>query len=69
MYYYADDISLRSPNLTGFKEMLNICEEFADDYDIILFNVPKSQLLQFNSCSNNISMKPLLQMRNCQKIP
>ena len=48
--------------------MLKICEDFADDHDII-FNASKSQLLQFSSCSNNINMKPVLQMRNGQKIP
>ena len=49
-------------------EMLKICEDCADDHDII-FNASKSQLLQFSSCSNNINMKPVLQMRNGQKIP
>ena len=68
VYCYADDISLLSPTFTGLKEMLKICEDFADDHDII-FNASKSQLLQFSSCSNNINMKPVLQMRNGQKIP
>ena len=49
-------------SFTGLKEMLKICEDFADDHDII-FNASKSQLLQFISCSNNINMKPVLQMR------
>ena len=40
---------------------LKICEDFADDHDIIL-NASKSQLLQFSSCSNNINMKLVLQM-------
>ena len=61
VYCYADDISLLSPTFTGLKEMLKICEDFADDHDII-FNASKSQLLQFSSCSNNINMKPVLQM-------
>ena len=43
-------------------KMLNIiCEDFADDHDII-FNTSKSQLLQYRSCSNNINMKLVLQM-------
>ena len=67
VYCYADDISLLSPTFTGLKEMLKICEDFAD-HDII-FNASKSQLLQFSSCSNNINMQPVLQMRNGQKIP
>ena len=42
--------------------------DFADRHDI-MFNSSKSQLLQFSSCSNNINMKPVLQMRNGQNIP
>ena len=67
VYCYADDISLLSPTFTGLKEMLKICEEFADDHDII-FNASKSKLLQFRSCSNNINTKPALQMRYGQKV-
>ena len=62
VYCYADDISLLSPTFTGLKEMLKICADFADDHDII-FNASKSQFVQFSSCSNNINMKPVLQMR------
>ena len=47
---------------------LKICEDFVDNHDII-FNVYKSKLLQFSSCSNNINIKPVLQMQNGQKIP
>ena len=47
--------------------MLMICEDFADDHDII-FNTSKSQLLQFSSCLNNINMQPVLQIRNGQKM-
>ena len=61
VYCYADDISLLSPTFTGLKEMLKIYEDFADDHDII-FSTSKSQLLQFSLCSNNINMKPVLQM-------
>ena len=68
IYCYADNISLLSPTFTGLKEMLQICEDFAYDHDII-FNTSKSQLLQFSSCSYNINMKPVLQMRNGKKIP
>ena len=35
VYCYADDISLLSPCFTGLKDILNICEDFADDHDII----------------------------------
>ena len=35
VYCYADNISLLSPTFTGREEMLKICEDFADDHDII----------------------------------
>ena len=35
VYCYADDISLLSPTFTVLKEMLKICEDLADDHDII----------------------------------
>ena len=65
---YTDDISLLSPTVTELKEMLKICEDFVDDNNII-FSAYQSQVLQFSSCSNNISMKPILQIQNGQKIP
>ena len=65
VYCYVDDIRLLSPTFNG---MLKICEDFADDHDII-FRASKSKLLQFSSCLNNIKMKPVLQMRNGQTIP
>ena len=63
VYCYADDISLLSPTLTRLKEMLNMCEAYADDHDIIV-DASKSQRLQFNSCSNIMYIKPVVQMRN-----
>ena len=53
-------------HLLSLDFMLKICEDFADDHDIV-FNASKIQWLQFSSCSNNINMKPVLQMRNGQK--
>ena len=42
VYYYADDIGLLSPTLSGLKEMLKLCEDYALKHNII-FNTSKRQ--------------------------
>ena len=49
---YADDITLKSPSMTGLRKMSSICEQYASEYDI-LFNRSKSKLLFFiGRCCN-----------------
>ena len=43
---YADDIILLCPTLSGLKEMITICENYALEHNI-LFNGSKSKLLIF----------------------
>ena len=40
VFGYADDLTLICPTLSGLQEMLNVCEDFSKDYNI-LFNAPK----------------------------
>ena len=47
MYGYADDIGLLSPTLSGLKEMLKLCEDYALKQNF--FNASKSQLLYLKS--------------------
>ena len=35
VYCYADDIGLLSPTLSGLKEMLKLCEDYALKHKII----------------------------------
>ena len=35
LYCYVDDLILLSPTYTGLQVMLNICERYAQDHDII----------------------------------
>ena len=35
---YADDVTLISPNIRGTKQRIQICETYADEYDLN-FNV------------------------------
>ena len=44
---YADDLILICPSLQGTKEMLLICEEYANSHNI-KFNAAKSQLIVFS---------------------
>ena len=46
---YADDVVILAPSLTSLKQMLNICDKFSDNYNV-LFNVDKYQLLH---CTND----------------
>ena len=48
VYCYADDICRLSPTLSGLKEMLKLCEDYALKHTII-FNASKSHLLYFPS--------------------
>ena len=68
VFGYADDLSLLCPSFSCIKEMLNICEKYARQYDI-LFNATKSQLLYFGKDSNNDNVQPVLSMDNGKKIP
>ena len=45
---YADDIVLISPSSAGLKSLLNICEKFGEQNDI-LFNASKSAIMVFKS--------------------
>ena len=67
VFGYADDLSLLCPSFTDIKEMLNICEKYARQYDI-LFNATKSQLLYFGKDSNNDNVQPVLSMDNGKKV-
>ena len=44
---YADDLSLLCPSLSGIREMLNVCERYANE-NKILFNASRSQILHFS---------------------
>ena len=48
---YADDVLL-SPTLGSLKEMLNLCEQYSTDFDII-FNTSKAKLRVFGRNVSN----------------
>lgn len=44
---YADDVILLSPSVHGLRQMLQICENYSLEYDL-MFNPGKSKMLIFN---------------------
>ena len=44
VYCYADDIGLLSPTLSGLKEMLKLCEDYALKHKIILMPLNSTSL-------------------------
>ena len=63
--FYANDLTLLCPTLSGLQEMLNVCENFAKDYNI-LFNASKSKLMYFGK--DNLNCENLLYMSNGSSI-
>ena len=53
---YADDIILLCPSVKGLKNMINMCEEYAESHDI-LFNGKKSKYLIFGTYKYNHTVK------------
>ena len=65
VFGYANDLTLLCLSLTGLKEMLNTCEVYAKDYNI-LFNAKKSKLMYFGR--NNINTNNMMSMSNGTRI-
>ena len=65
VFGYADDLTLLCPSLAGLKQMLNVCEDFAKEYNI-LFNASKSKLM--HSGKNYFDAQHVLHMSNGSNI-
>ena len=65
VFGYADDLTLLCPWLAGLKQMLNVCEDYAKEYNI-LFNVSKSKLVHFGKTCFDGQL--VLHMTNGRKI-
>ena len=61
---YADDITILSPSIPGINEMLKTCEEFAQEYQVVL-NEKKSAVIKFGK--NSVKECHLVQ--NSQRVP
>ena len=69
VFGYADDLSLLCPSFSGIREMLNVCESYANENKII-FNASRSQILHFSKNEDSEkNRKPQLRMNNGQLIP
>ncbi|MEE4247180.1 MAG: reverse transcriptase family protein [Kangiellaceae bacterium] len=52
---YADDITLLAPSIHALKTMLNVCSEYAHDFNL-LFNTDKGKYIVFNEKRNHPSV-------------
>ena len=52
LFGYADDLTILCPTLSGLREMLYICADYAKDCNI-LFNASKSKLIYFRKKISN----------------
>ena len=65
VFSYADALTLLCPSLAGLKQMLNVCEDYAKEYNI-LYNASKSKLMHFGK--NYFDAQHVLHMSNGSKI-
>ena len=56
VFGYADDLAIVSPTLFGQRKMIEICEEYASEMDL-LFTKKKSKLLCYNML---LDVKPVV---------
>ena len=48
---YADDVKLLCPSINGLQSMINVCENFADEFDVT-FNTKKTMCICYGSDNN-----------------
>ena len=65
-FCYAYDISLLCPSITGRKQMLLLCETYAEEYNIC-FNSCKSQLIHFTD-KEKVKLDISIEKKNGNKI-
>ena len=46
VFVYADDVKLLSPTIRGLQKLLEICETFAQEYNVT-FNAEKTQCIRY----------------------
>ena len=66
VFCYANDISFLCPSITGHKQMLLLCETYAEEYNI-RFNSSKSQLIHFTDMKK-VKRDISIEMKNGSKI-
>ena len=42
---YADDVNLLTPSVRAMQHLLNICDNFADEYNVV-FNAGKTKCMR-----------------------
>ena len=52
---YADDLCVMSPTMKGLENILDICEKYGTEYDV-LFNPKKTKCMKFSRQTRNIDL-------------
>ena len=60
---YADDMTLLSPSVKGLRSLIQICEAYANKFDIV-FNAIKTVCMIFKGKKANIQRIPRVQLNN-----
>jgi hypothetical protein len=53
---YADDLCILSPTLSGLENMLNVCEKYGKEFDVI-YNPKKTQCMKFTRDTSGVKFK------------
>jgi hypothetical protein len=54
---YADDLCIMSPTLTGLQNMLQLCEIYGKEYDV-MYNSSKTKCMKFSKQVQNVENMP-----------
>jgi len=59
LFAYMDDVVLLAPTVTAMRALLDICDDFTSEYDVV-FNAAKSKCLMMKpSCGRNVVFENL----------
>ena len=56
VFGYADDVKLLSPTIRGLQKLLEICETFAQEYNVT-FNAEKTQCIRYGKYAYTIGIR------------
>ncbi len=62
---YADDLTLMVPSLKGLQSLIHICEDYADEYDVLFNGSTRSRLLSL--LDPQATLKKLTKIHRGQK--
>ena len=55
-FSYADDLTLIAPCISAAQKMLHVCEEYAEEYNVLFNSIQSCHLLYNTKCLRNVSL-------------